>query len=129
MTWDPYNAVECSLTKHCIQPQLSSPVEIDDAGKSGVEINTIMIVTTELPNAVSYRIAGFIFPVIEMAVIITNTLISFVSGAEMDDEACFLKTTLREPTGEEKSTFCSTLDSLLSYVLNWDKSAFITEIK
>lgn len=80
-----------------------------------------MIVTTELPNAVSYRIAVIIFPVIEMAILITNTLILMISGVEMDDEARFLKTIFRGPTGEDKSfAFCSTLDSFLSYVINWD---------
>uniref|UniRef100_A0A0R3SDS1 Ion_trans domain-containing protein n=1 Tax=Hymenolepis diminuta TaxID=6216 RepID=A0A0R3SDS1_HYMDI len=80
----------------------------------------IMIVTTKLPNGVDYRIPVIIVPVIEMAILMTNALILLLSGAEMDDEAHFLKTTCRGPNGEEFFVFCSTLGSFLSYVINWD---------
>ncbi|VUZ45751.1 unnamed protein product [Hymenolepis diminuta] len=115
----------------CIRPQLSSPVEIDDAGKSKIVCtiqekcsqcpsSIIMIVTTKLPNGVDYRIPVIIVPVIEMAILMTNALILLLSGAEMDDEAHFLKTTCRGPNSEEFFVFCSTLGSFLSYVINWD---------
>nr|CDS34035.2 expressed protein [Hymenolepis microstoma] len=95
----------------CIQPELSTPAEINAAGMSEVEI--VCVRHDKCPQG-------------PHTVIMTATsdLCRDFSAPEcktkMDGEMRALSTTFRRPKGENRSfVFCSTLDSFLSYVINW----------
>ncbi|VDO05182.1 unnamed protein product [Rodentolepis nana] len=100
-----------NIEKNCIQPDLSSPAEIDAAGESEVTIacarqnecarglyTTIMTANADLCRDYS-----------------APKCKSKVEGDVRTESVTF-----RRPRGEDKSfVFCSTLDSFLSYVINW----------
>ncbi|VUZ51352.1 unnamed protein product [Hymenolepis diminuta] len=104
---DQYTNIE----NNCIQPQLSSPAVIDAVGQSEVQIicarrdecpqgpfSTIMTATSDLCRDYSAP----------------------ACKSEMDGDIRKLKTTFKRPKGANTSfVFCSTLDSFLSYLINW----------
>ncbi|KAM7541015.1 hypothetical protein Aperf_G00000032348 [Anoplocephala perfoliata] len=100
-----------NIGSNCIQPILSSPGEIDAVGLSEVEI--VCARHNVCPQGP--------FSIIMTA---TQDLCRDYGPpecySEMVGDMRLLKTTFRRPEDEEKSfVFCSTLDSYLSYVINW----------
>ncbi|KAM7541112.1 hypothetical protein Aperf_G00000040994 [Anoplocephala perfoliata] len=118
-----------NIENNCIQPQLSSPAEIDAVGLSQVEIvcarhdkcaqgpyvsNTkalhylsILIINNGAPSSLALKF-------------LCNDYSSPKCKTEMKGEIRLLKTTLKRIADEDKNyVFCSTLDSFLSYIIHW----------
>ncbi|KAM7540059.1 hypothetical protein Aperf_G00000040984 [Anoplocephala perfoliata] len=100
-----------NIENNCIQPQLSSPAEIDAVGLSQVEI-----VCARHDKCAQ----GPYSTIFTGAKVLCNDYSSPKCKTEMKGEIRLLKTTLKRIADEDKNyVFCSTLDSFLSYIIHW----------
>ncbi|VDO12399.1 unnamed protein product [Rodentolepis nana] len=100
-----------NIEDNCIQPQFSSAGEIDAAGMSEVEI--VCARHDICPHGPFTTIMNA-----------TNTLCSDYGypkcDTEIDGDIRKLKTIFKRPEGQRRSfVYCSTIDSFLSYVIDW----------